>query len=134
MNDQQRQATAARQRKMVADQLATAPERPPPTPAPPQEPFNDLVERARMHVGERLDGPGIPVSYLRFIDKSFQLPGMQSGEQLSALTKPSGQAHIIELVRVGGTSCFLVWWLDPPRREVKHEFVERSAVKTWKLA
>lgn len=132
MNDQQRQAIAARQRRQVADQTQAQPERPPPP--PPQEPFEDLVERARKLLAEQLDGAGVPVAYLRFIDTTFQLPGMQSGGHLTAFKKPNGQEHVIELVRVGGTSCFLVWWLDPPRRDVKHEFVERSAVKTWRLA
>ena len=135
MNESQRQAIKNRQRKQVAE--ATGGDTgfaPPPEPAPPVEAFEEIVERARSRVHEHTGGSRVAVSYLRFVDKSFQVPGMQSGETLSASRKNNGLEHVIELVTVGGTSCFLVWYYDPPRREVRHEFVERSAVKTWRLA
>jgi hypothetical protein len=136
MNEAQRLAIKNRQRKQVAEMTSGTAGFAPPEPPPPQEPFEDLVARARERVDEILDPGGArrQVSYLRFTDKTFQLPGMQSGEQLAAARKNNGQEHAIELVTVGGTGCFLVWYLDPPRREVRHEFVERSAVKTWRLA
>lgn len=137
MNDQQRQVIASRQRKLVAEQMQqAAPERAATPATPPPEPFEDVIDREQARVRGLTDGGerGRPVVYLRFIDKTFQLPGMQSGEQLVAVKKPNGQEHAIELVQVAGAGCFLVWYLDAPRREIKHEFVERSAVKTWRLA
>jgi hypothetical protein len=135
MNESQRQAIKNRQRKQVAEmtggETGFAPE---PDPAPPPEPFEAVIARARGRVHEYIGTTVLSVSYLRFVDKSFQVPGMQSGETLSASRKNNGLEHVIELVTIAGASCFLVWYYDPPRREVRHEFVERSAVKTWRLA
>jgi hypothetical protein len=91
------------------------------------------AERARQFAALGLeDRPGIPVSYLRFADKTFQVPGMQSGDQLHAKAQANGRAHRIELI--AGVNAFLVTYLDPTSRKIECEFVERTAVKTWRLA
>ena len=127
MNDAQRAAIRQRQRAQVGTEPAER--APPPTPAPPQRPLNELAAELRPDVG-----PGIEVAFLRFLDKSFQVAGMQSGETLTAIRHPNGREHRIELVTVAGAGCFLITHLDPARRAVDFDLVERSSVKSWRLA
>jgi hypothetical protein len=77
-------------------------------------------------------GPGVPVAFMRFIDKSFQVRGQQSGEVLTANKQSNGREHRIELVRELGA--FLITFIDPSRHTVEYDIVERTAVKTWRPA
>ncbi|MGE5803952.1 MAG: hypothetical protein ACM358_17035, partial [Gemmatimonadota bacterium] len=127
MNEAQRQAIKARQRARVEIEPD---ERAPPQPAaPPLRPIEEIAAELRPDVG-----PGRPVKYLRFIDKTFQVAGLQSGDQLQANKQANGREHRIELVEIAGAGCFLITFIDPGPRKVDFDIVERSAVKTWKLA
>lgn len=132
MNEAQRQAIKKRQRAMAA--AATADDEaldgmPRPEPPPPPQPIGEVA--AELRQGLDLE-PGRAVAFLRFTDKSFQVAGMQSGDNLQARTQPNGREHRIELLRE--LDCFLVTHIDPAKRVVEFDFVERSAVKTWRLA
>lgn len=128
MNEAQRQAISQRQRKAAAAMLAEGqPSGPPPEPPPPLRPLEEIAAETRPDVG-----PGMPVSFMRFNDRSFQIVGMQSGESVKAQRQPNGKEHRIELIR--DLNCFLVTYLDPSQRKVEYDFVERSAVKTWRPA
>lgn len=131
MNDAQRQAIKKRQRAMVGvDPDESDDERTRGVPAPaPLRPMEEIAAELRPDVGE-----GVPVQWVRFIDKTFQLPGMQSGEDYSTRTERNGRVHKLELVKFGDTTCFLQTFIDPARRSVEFTFIERSAVKTWKIA
>jgi hypothetical protein len=127
MNDAQR--AAIKRRQVAAVQTDADEGRPPAAPAPPQRPLAEIAAEARPDVG-----PGIPVRFVRFLDKSFQVVGMQSGETIEAKAQPNGREHRIELVTIAGAGCFLITYIDPSRREVLFDIVERSSVKTWRLA
>lgn len=128
MNDAQR---AAIKRRQVAQVQADddSPAATPAPAAPPRRPLTELAGEARPDVG-----PGLPVKFVRFLDKSFQVVGMQSGEHLEAKAQPNGREHRIELVTVAGAGCFLITYIDPSRHEVLFDIVERSSVKTWRMA
>lgn len=130
MNDAQRQAIKKRQRAMVgADPDDSDDERTRGVPAPaPLRPMEEIAAELRPDVGD-----GIPVKYARFVDKTFQLPGMPSGDDFTARTERNGRVHKLELVRFGDATCFLQTFIDPARRSVEFTFIERSAVKTWKI-
>jgi hypothetical protein len=126
MNEAQRLAIKNRQRNAVAAEPAEGPvERPPP--APPQRPMSEIATEKRPDVG-----PGIPVLSMRFSDRSFQLPGMQSGETFTSRTEPNGRVHAMELLR--DLNCFMAMFIDPAKRSVEYTMVERAHVKTWSLA
>ncbi len=128
MNEAQRAAIKRRQIAQV--QTDDDPPGPPPAPAaPPRRPLAELAAELRPDVG-----PGTPVKFVRFLDKSFQVVGMQSGEHLEAKAQPNGREHRIELVTIAGAGCFLITYVDPSRHEVLFDIVERSSVKTWRLA
>ncbi len=127
MNDAQRQAIKKRQRALVEVEEDEHP--PPAAPAPPQKPMEEIAAELRPDVG-----PGIPVRWIRFDDKTFQLPGMASGDQYQSRTESNGRVHRVELVRFGDEACFLQTFIDPARRTVEFTFIERSAVKTWTVA
>lgn len=133
MNDAQRQAIKRRQMAQVATELDDPPAAAP-APAPPQRPMSEVATEARASLDAAGVGFGVPVRFLRFLDKSFQVVGMQSGEHLEAKAQPNGREHRIELVTIGGAGCFLITYVDPSRREVLFDIVERTAVKTWRLA
>ena len=75
---------------------------------------------------------GRPVKLLRFIDRSMKVVGMQSGDQLEAKVHTDGRRHTIEFIE--GFNCFLVGCVDTRLNKADYDFVERSAVKTWKPA
>jgi hypothetical protein len=132
MNEAQKAAIRRRQMQQVGaqtQQVSAGVEPEPERPAVELEPFAAMAARLRPDVGE-----GVPVAFLRFVDKTTQLRGMSSGDAYTARTEPNGREHVIELVKVGGATCFLVTFADPARRELVYEFVERSAVKTWRMA
>lgn len=128
MNEAQRAANKRRQLAHVqTDDGAPVP--PPAPAAPPEREMSDIAAELRPDVG-----PGVPVKFVRFLDKSFQVVGMQSGEHLVAQKQGNGREHRIELVTVAGAGCFLITFIDPARREVLFDIVERSSVRTWRLA
>jgi hypothetical protein len=132
MNDKQRAQAAARQRAMVAEMPHE--DRPPAPPQPVERPFAELVEEARA----ALTGRGVRVvalvAAMRFTDRSFQTAGMNSGDSIRAQVHGNGREDHIELVELAGTTWFLVWYLNPARREVKHDFIHPAQVKTFQLA
>jgi hypothetical protein len=134
MNEAQRQSIKNRQRAAVRDMVASEPaEGAVPAEAPPPKRTTDeivveLVERNRPPVAD-----GMPVSFIRFSDKTMQVPGMQSGEQLEGWkAQANGRRHTIEFVRE--LNCFLIGYIDPDRGKAEYVMVERSAVRSWKLA
>lgn len=129
MNEAQRQAIKKRQRAQVANAAPGEDDGPPPEPPPPQRPMGEVA--AELRDGLSLE-TGRSVAFMRFTDKSFQVAGMQSGDQLHAKVQPNGREHRIELLRE--LDCFLVTHIDPAKRVVEFDLVERSAVKTWRLA
>jgi hypothetical protein len=131
MNEAQRRKIKDRQRAQMAAAAAEGDEHdgPPPEPPPPPRPIGEIVTELRAGLEF---APGLPVSFLRFTDKSFQVAGMQSGDNLQARTQPNGREHRIELLRE--LNAFLVIHIDPAKRAVEFDVVERSAVKTWRLA
>jgi len=131
MNEAQRQKIKERQRATVATLAAMDqdPDAAPPEPPPPPRPLGAIATEMRQALAIE---EGRPVAFLRFIDKSFQVAGMQSGDNLQARVQPNGREHRIELVRE--LNAFLVTHIDPAKRVVEFDFVERSAVKTWRLA
>lgn len=99
-------------------------------PALPERPIAELVaERRPANVA-----PGRAVAWLRFTDKTFKVAGMTSGDHLVARKNSNGREHTIDLVQVDGVSCFLVGFVDPARRMVEFDIVERTAVRAWRFA
>lgn len=129
MNEAQRQAIKKRQRTMATAANDDDTDMPPPEPPAPQRPMGEIA--AEMRAALELEA-GRPVAFLRFIDKSFQVAGMQSGERVDAKVQTNGREHRIELLPA--LNCFLVTHIDPARRVVEFDLVERSAVKTWRPA
>lgn len=133
MNEAQKRANKERQRALV--DAAKRDETPIERPAPLAS-FDGVVEIARERtlgaIGVAPDVASIPISRLRFMDRTFQVVGMQSGELLQAKAEPNGREHRIELLP--GVNCFLVTYLDPAARKVEFDFVERSSVRTWQIA
>lgn len=130
MNEAQRQAIKARQRAAVKE-LTGGDEPAERAPAPPQrsteEVMEELIAKHRPPVAD-----GRPVRMLRFTDKSMKVAGMQSGDQLEAKVHTDGRRHTIEFIE--GFNCFLVGFIDTRRHLADYDFIERSAVKTWKPA
>lgn len=125
MNDKQRRVMAERQRRQAAEMAGGAgeaePDGPPPEPPTPPRPIEEIAAEQRPPVGD-----GIPVSFMRFVDKTFQLPGMASGDTLTAKT------HRIEFAP--RLNAFLVCHINATKRTVSYDVVERSAVKNWRFA
>lgn len=128
MNEAQKRAVRNRQ----LDRVALEPDENdgrPPAPVIVQRPMSEIAAELRPDVG-----PGVPIATLRFNDKSFQLEGMQSGDSYSSRTENNGRVHAIELVNIAGVGTFMCTFVDPARRRVVFEFIERSSVKTWRMA
>lgn len=133
MNEAQKQAIRARQRQAVQAPILNPlevdePERPP---APVLRPMSEVAAELREALGI---AAGRPVTFMRFIDRTMQVWGMQSGDTLTARTLPNGQEHRAERVVVDGSTCFLVTFINPGKREVLFDFVEPSAVRSWRAA
>jgi len=123
-NDRQAQARAARQRAMVSARDPDDEPSAPPVPAAPQRPFEEIVTEARPDVPR-----GLPVTFLRFVDRTMQVAGMQSGDQLRAHVLANGREHRVEYIPE--MRHFLVAYIDAAKREVKYQFVHESRVQAW---
>src|SRR5678816_2803126 len=126
MNEAQKEAQRRRQREMVASSQtdATPNDRPPPI-VVPAVPFEEVVAERRPDVPR-----GVVVGWMRFNDRTMQLEGMQSGDQLKGnVPQPNGREHRIEYIPE--MRHHMVTFLDPPRRFVSFEFVHESQVKSW---
>lgn len=124
MNEAQKQALQRRQRAMVEAQTrddAPVDIGPPP---PPLRPFADVVAESRPDVPA-----GIPISFMRFTSKSFQVPGQQSGEALKAVKLANEREHRIEYI--AQMRHHMITYLDPTARKVEFAFVHESLVMTW---
>lgn len=129
MNDKERQAIKARQKRLVATMTADDDdtERPEPPPPPPPWDPEEIILQMRGQLPA-----GVPVRFLRFSDKSFQVPGMQSGETLTAKVQSAGREHRIEYIEQ--IRHHLITWIDAAKREVKFAFVPEAHVKAWEPA
>jgi len=128
MNEAQKRAVRNRQLAQVSAEHDAQEGRPPP-PVIVQRPMDEVAADLRPDVGS-----GVPVAMLRFINNSMQLAGMSSGDVYTARVEPNGRVHAIDLVVVAGAGAFLCTFIDPAARKVVFEFVERAAVKTWRMA
>jgi hypothetical protein len=127
MNDAQRRKIAERQRAMVANSEPGAPgeDETPPPPAPQKPALEEIAYETRPEVPR-----GIPVKFVRFVDRSMQISGMQSGEQLQARKEPNNREHRIEYIPE--MRHHMITYLDPAKHEVHFDFVHESQVKSWK--
>jgi hypothetical protein len=134
-----REGARRRQRAVVAqmlDQPETEPEPegaegPDAEPAPPPKTMEEIV--LELTIARRPPVPdGKPVEFLCFVDRTMQVAGMQSGDQLTAKVQPNGRRHTIEFIE--GLNVFLVGYIDPERGKAEFEFIERTAVRRWKPA
>jgi hypothetical protein len=94
----------------------------------------EMAQTLGTEFGRKLVNPDVWVMMTQEYLKAMQVWGMQSGETLEARQQPNGREHRIERVVVDGSPVFLVTFLDPAKREVLFDFVETSAVKSWRLA
>lgn len=118
-----RAAIAARQRASVAA-MTGAPDRQPEPPPPPPRPIEDIIKESRPDIPH-----GISVGFMRFTSASMCLPGMQSGEQLSAKAQRNGREHRIEYI--AELRHFLVTYIDRIQSRVKYEMVPEGNVMSW---
>lgn len=127
VSEAKRQAIAQRQRAQVAAASGEDGDRPPVPPPPPMPVADDVAAETRPSVPR-----GVPVAFLRFVDRSMQISGMQSGEQLKAERATNGREHRIEYIPE--IRHHLITYLDHARGTAAHDLVHEAQVKSWKPA
>lgn len=128
MNEAQRRKIKERQRAQVAADTASDEEPAPPSePPPPLRDIEEIVEESRPDVPR-----GIPVAFMRFTSKAFQVAGMQSGETLNAKVQGNGCEHRLEYI--AELRHHMVTYIDRPKRTVAFELIPEALVMNWKPA